>query len=264
PPAAPPPTAAADRPGPDFADLVTRLEARMKVAPGDPRGWRLLGWSYMRMGRYGEAAVAYGRAGALDPASAEYPSARGEALTAAAGGQVGPAARAAFTAALARNGADPRARYFLALARDQHGDHAGAMTAWIALLKSAPPGAPWAADVRGFVVRIARQNGEDIAGKLPPAPAADRVAPSLAMSAADRRATIEAMVGRLAARLKANPRDADGWARLMRARMVLGETAAAVVAYRDALAAFADSPADQAALRRRAEELAVPGTQARG
>ena len=34
---------------------------------------------------------------------------------------------------------------------------------------------------------------------------------------------IHQMVDRLAGDLKANPHDADGWMRLMRARMVLGE-----------------------------------------
>jgi cytochrome c-type biogenesis protein CcmH len=170
-PAAAPPGAATDaaHPGGDVAAMVAQLEARMKAAPGDPQGWRLLGWSYMQLRRYSEAATAYGRAAALDPASAEYPSARGEALTQAAGGQVTAQAQAAFAAALARDGVDPRARYFLAMARDQRGDHAGAMADWIALLKSAPPDAPWTADVRRVVERVAKAHGKNIADRLPPA-----------------------------------------------------------------------------------------------
>ncbi len=267
--AAPAATTGADRPGADIASMVAQLEAKMKASPGDPRGWRMLGWSYMQVGRYADAAGAYGRAAALDPGNGEYLSAQAEALTQAADGQVTPAARTAFQAALAKNPGDPRARYFLAMARDQRGDHAGAMADWIALLKSAPADAPWVADVRGFVERVAKQHGEDIVGKLPPAPEAaappppgpnaDQVAAAQAMPASARQAMIAGMVERLAARLKAHPRDDDGWVRLMRARMVQGDAAAAATTYGDALQAFADSPGRRAALRAAAHDLGVPG-----
>ena len=38
---------------------------------------------------------------------------------------------------------------------------------------------------------------------------------------------VEQMVARLEGRLKANPKDEDGWIRLMRSRMVLGDAKAA-------------------------------------
>jgi len=261
----------ADHRGADVASMVAQLEAKMKASPNDPQGWRMLGWSYMQLGRYADAAGAYGRAAALDPNSAEYPSAQGEALTQAAGGQVTPAAQDAFQSALAKDGADPRARYYLAVARDQRGDHAGAMADWIALLKSAPPDAPWTADVRAFVMRIAKEDGEDIAARLPPAPVGmeataqpgpspGQIAAARAMPAGDRQAMIAGMVDRLAARLKANPRDSEGWVRLMRARMVLGDPGGATGAYREALEAFKGSPAQEASLREAARGLQVPGT----
>jgi cytochrome c-type biogenesis protein CcmH len=239
-------------PGPvqdlELAGLVPRLEAKMRVSPGDPRGWRLLGWSYQRLGRFGDAAGAYGRAVALEPGDGDDLSSQGEALTQAAGGLVTPGARALFSKALALNAGDPRARYFLAMAKDEDGDHAGAMADWIALIKSAPPGAPWAADVRTFVAKVAADRGVDLSGQLPgAAPDADRT-------------MIEAMVERLASRLKAQPRDLDGWVRLMRSRMVLGESDAAERALRDGLAAFPDSIAQQAELRARARSLGVPQT----
>jgi len=46
---------------------------------------------------------------------------------------------------------------------------------------------------------------------------------------------------------------------LMRARMVLGQTAAATGAYRGALAAYAGAAPQQAAFRAAARELHVPG-----
>ena len=66
---------------------------------------------------------------------------------------------------------------------------------------------------------------------------------------------IRAMVDGLAQRLEAQPRDEQGWVRLMRSRMVLGQKAAARAALTRALAAFADEPATQARLTGEAQAL---------
>jgi cytochrome c-type biogenesis protein CcmH len=265
-------------------DMIAELEAKMRQNPNDPQGWQMLGWSYMSTGRYSDAAGAYGRAASLDPSNADYKSAQGEALVKAGDGHVSPDALAAFQAANKLDPTDPRARYFLAAAKDQAGDHAGALADWIALLKSAPPGAPWAAEVRGFVIRIAASRGEDVSSKLPPlppgapaasddqasagtsgagappnGPSADQVAAAQQMPADQQQAMIHGMVDRLAARLKANPRDADGWVSLMRARMVLGDPAGATGAYNEAMKAFAGAPNDQTMLSQAAKQMRVPG-----
>ena len=52
------------------------------------------------------------------------------------------------------------------------------------------------------------------------------------------------MVDGLASRLESSPHDVDGWARLMRSRVVLGEREVAATAFRKALEVFKD---DQAA-----------------
>jgi cytochrome c-type biogenesis protein CcmH len=245
----------------------------MKETPNNAEGWRMLGWSYLQTNRNAEAAVAYGRAAALDPHNAEYLSAQGEATVLAAQGQVTPEAEAAFRKAVAVDPADPRARYYLAMAKDQRGDAKGAMDDWIALIRTAPADAPWVPEVRAFVEKVAHARGQDLSGRLPPAgpaaasapvgpqpgPTADQVAAAGQMSDQGRQAMIQGMVGQLAAKLKANPRDREGWERLMRSRMVLGQPGEAAAAYRDALKAFADAPADQAALKQAAQGLAIPG-----
>lgn len=254
---------AGDQAPPDtrVAALIAQLEARMRRTPNEPMGWRLLGGAYMQTGRYADAANAYGRASALEPTNAGYPSAQGEALVRAAGGQVTPQAQDAFALALKRDPADPRARYFLGAAKDQAGDHVGAMNDWIALLKSAPPGAPWAGEVRAFVVRVAAARGENIAGRLPAesGPSSEQVAAAQSMAPADQQAMIHTMVDRLAARLKANPKDAEGWIQLMRARMVLNDPGAAQSAYRDARKAFAGAPDQLLSVTQAARRLGVPG-----
>ncbi|WP_293676479.1 c-type cytochrome biogenesis protein CcmI [uncultured Phenylobacterium sp.] len=253
----------------DADSVIAQLETQMQQNPGNAEGWRMLGWSYLQTGRNAEAAVAYGRAAALDPTNADYLSAQGEATVLASEGTVTPVAQDVFRKALAADPADPRARYYLGVARDQAGDHEGAINDWVALLKSAPPDAPWAADVRGFVEKVAAERKIDIAGRLPPlaaAPAAsprgptqEQMAAAQTMSPADRQQMIQGMVSGLDARLKQNPRDLAGWQQLMRARMVLGQTGEAQAAYREASRAFAGSPGEQQTLRQAARQLGVPG-----
>jgi cytochrome c-type biogenesis protein CcmH len=251
----------------EVSTMVAQLEAQLQRSPDNAEGWRMLGWSYMHTQRSADAAKAYAKAAALAPGNADYLSAEGEAQAAAAGGQVNADALKTFEAALAAAPGDPRARYYLAVHKDQSGDHKGAMEDWIALLKSAPADAPWTAEVRGFVERTARERGEDISARLPRAPAAAappgpspaEIAAASAMPQADQQAMIRSMVDKLAGELKQNPRDADGWVRLIRARMVLGETDKAAEALRDASRAFADAPQQLAALRDQARALGVPG-----
>ena len=252
-----------------IAGVIPQLEARAAATPNDATGWRTLATAYFEEQRFADAAGAYGKAVALRPRDAALLSAEGEALAQAAGGTVTPAAAAAFTAAHGLDAADPRARYFLALARDQHGDHRGAIDDWVALLNSAAPDAPWAAQLRGFVEGAAKQAGVDLAGRLkapPPVlagaanargPDAAQVAAAGGMSEAGRAAFIKGMVDNLAAKLAANPRDADGWIRLIRARQVMGDTGGAKAALAGGRAAFADDPATARSITDAAAALGV-------
>ena len=260
----------------EVSTMIAGLEGRLQQNPNDAQGWQMLGWSYMRVGRPADAAKAYGHAVALDPSNTEYLSAEGEALVQSEG-KVSDDAAGLFRRAVKADANDPRSRYFLAIYRDQQGDHKGAMEDFITLLKSAPPDAPWAVQVRNYVEDLAKDQHIDISGRLPPAaapapqagmpapqagmpgPTGDQVAAAGQMSDADRQAMIHTMVDKLADQLKANPHDSGGWVRLMRARMVLGESDKAAEAYRQARQAFAGTPAAQVALQEAAKSLGVPG-----
>lgn len=272
-PVAPAATAPSQMPAGDVGSAIAGLEARLKANPNDAQGWRMLGWSYYQTERFADAAAAYRRATAIDPASAEGWSALGEAIALAGKGDVPADAAAAFRKALAIDPKDARARYFLAVQRDLAGDHKGAVDDWIALLKDSPPGAPWEANVRATIAQAAAKHGIDLAGRVPPpsaAPAAsteaipgptsEQMAAASALTPGQQAAMVKNMVDTLAARLKSNPRDEEGWMRLMRARMVLGNAAAATQAYRDARAVFAGDTAVQARLAEAARTLGVPGS----
>lgn len=265
------PAASGTHPGGDVAAMVSALEARLKQNPDSAEGWRMLGWSYMQTGRYADAARAYGAAARLTPDRAEYWSAQGEALARAADGQVSDTAQAAFLQALKADPADPRARYFLALRKDQTGDHAGALKDWGSLLKDAPADAPWLPDVRAFVERAAAAHGgaldlprQDPKGALPQeavrGPTPEQIGQAAQLAPTEQQAMINGMVDRLAARLAAQPRDAEGWVNLMRARMVLGQSSAAAAAYQSALKAFGDDKTTRTQLTQSARGLSVPGS----
>lgn len=69
---------------------------------------------------------------------------------------------------------------------------------------------------------------------------ADGASEAAAPLVRDQDAAIRSMVDGLAARLEQSPRDVEGWASLMRSRVVLGEKDAAVTALRKAREVFAD------------------------
>jgi cytochrome c-type biogenesis protein CcmH len=157
--------------------MIARLADRLKRSPDDPEGWRMLGWSYFNTERFAQAASAYAKAIELNPQSADYRSSRGEALVRAADGRVTDTAKAAFAEALRLDPTDPRARFFLGLAKEQAGDKQAALDDWIALLNqtnSNDPDAndPWVGDLRQRITELGQETGVDVSQRLSRARAA--------------------------------------------------------------------------------------------
>ena len=119
---------------------------------------------------------------------------------------------------MARDPNESKARYFLGLADEQDGNREGAAARWRAMLQDAPAGAPWVGFVRSALGRV---TGEPV----PPAegPSDADVAAASGMNDEQRADMIRGMVARLADRLHANGDDVDGWLRLVRAYVVLGD-----------------------------------------
>ncbi len=256
----------------DIAMLAERLRRRLEAGEGDIRGWTLLARTYLTLGRYDRAVDAYQRALGLDSGDPALHSAYGEALVFAAGGTVTPQSRAAFEAALAIEPREPRARFYLALAAYQAGETRRALDLWVALIKESQPDAPWLPAVREKAAEAAKSLGLDLATLVPPPPAKpaarsetvppgpspeDRAAAET-MSPEDRRAMIEGMVARLAARLEDDPDDLQGWIRLGRSYTVLGRAADAREAMRRA-AELAPENADILVLYARTIRAAAGG-----
>jgi predicted TPR repeat methyltransferase len=80
---------------------------------------------------------------------------------------------------------------------------------------------------------------------------------SEAMPPREHDAAIRSMVDRLADRLEGSPRDVEGWTRLMRSRVVLGEREVAATAFRKALEVFKDDSAASGKITAAAIELGL-------
>jgi cytochrome c-type biogenesis protein CcmH len=257
------------------AAMIAGLESRLRADPGDAEGWRTLGWSYFRAQRFRDAAGAYARAVRLKPHDAELWSALGEAQTLTVNA-VDKAARDAFARAVAIDPKDARARYFLGVEKDVAGDHKGALDDWIALLRDSPKDAPYAQSVHQLVEQVAKQEGIDVAGRLPamapaapqggdvasagiPGPSPEQMQAAAALTPTQQDAMARSMVDGLAARLAQNPKDAQGWIRLMRARVVLGDKPAAIRALSDARRVFAGDAATLGRLSDAARTLGLSG-----
>jgi cytochrome c-type biogenesis protein CcmH len=195
--------------------LVAQVEQHLAKNPADGRGWNVLAPVLARLGRYDQAVRAYRNSITYNGETAERRADLGEAIAGAAGGVVTAEARTEFERAVALNADEAKARYFLGLAAEQDGRRAEAASIWRAMLAGAPAAAPWRPLVQAA---LARTDGSTV-----PALSDDTMAAAKDLNKTDRGAMIRGMVEGLASRLKQNGDDVEGWLRLVRAYMVLGD-----------------------------------------
>ncbi|MGY4625856.1 cytochrome c-type biogenesis protein CcmH [Bradyrhizobium sp. USDA 4486] len=214
-------------------NLVLQVEQHLEKNPTDGRGWNVLAPVLERLGRFDDAVRAYRNSLAYNGESAERRSDLGEAIAAAASGVVTAEAKSEFERAHALNADDPKANYFLGLAAEQDGRKDDAANIWRALLAKAPADAPWRPLVQSSLARVS-------GGGTMPALSDETIAASKDINEGDRNAMIRGMVERLATRLKQNGDDVEGWLRLVRAYLVMGDRDKAKGASTDARQAVAN------------------------
>ncbi len=215
-------------------NLVAQVEQHLANQPTDGRGWSVLAPVLARLGRLDDAIRAFRNAITYNGENSERRADLGEALVAAAGGVVSAEAKSEFERAIALNADDVKASYYLGLAAEQDGRSADAANIWRAMLAKAPADAPWRSLVQAALVRVG--------GSPAPALSEETMAAAKGMSDTDRAAMIRSMVDRLAARLKQNGEDVEGWLRLVKAYMVMGDPDKAKGASTDARRAVASDP----------------------
>ncbi len=252
--------------------LVAKVEERLRANPGDGRGWDVIAPVYMKSRRYRDAAEAYKNATRILGVSASRLSGYAEASILANNGIVSETASKAYEKALTLDPRLLKARFWLAMAKEQDGRFGEAAAAWREMLKHGSENARWRPVVKERLrVAEAKIRGEDAKPpKAPdanqsaeknedaaPGPTQEQVAAASQMSAGDRAAMINQMVDGLAARLKDDGKDLKGWLRLVRAYTVLGKRDAAETALADARRNFAGNETALTELKALADSLGL-------
>jgi len=221
-----------------IAVLISQAEAHLERNPNDVRGYEILAPVYLRLGRFSDAVAARRKLIALSGESAERQSDVGEALVAAANGIVTTDAKLAFERALVLEPGDLKAKFYIGIAAEQDGDRGRAAAIWNEMIDKAPAGAQWLPMVRDALARVGAGPPKTTATR----PSTEDVAAASTMSEKDRDEMIRGMVVRLADRLKENGSDVEGWQRLLRAYVVLGERDKAHKTAAEAKRALASDP----------------------
>jgi cytochrome c-type biogenesis protein CcmH len=207
-----------------------------------------------------------------------------EAVVASADGIVTSETRIAIEDTLRRDPKNVRARFFVGLAEEQAGDKASALAEWTELLKDTYSDESWAADLKNRIGELSRnisvdggsrpqepkpvivpgvggitrgQGGSQAPREVERGPGPQDVQTGEAMLPADRSLMIRQMVDGLANRLEQSPRDADGWIKLIRSRMVLGESELAKQAFARGLKVFADNAPERDRIAAAAQRLGL-------
>jgi len=216
---------------------VASLKTRLKDHPDDIKAWRLLGQYQMEMRHPDKAAKAFQHWYQLDPDNVNAAVIFGESLIVLSEGRVGPAALLILQRARKSHPDNPGVRHYLALAQYQAGDVKQALASWTALEADSPPGAPWLGPLRRWINQARTDLGlkaED--GKMPAPRLNNKERKAIAdMSPEQQKAMIKGMVGRLADKMAKNPENIEGWFRLAKAYMVLGQRDDVIKSLRQAL-----------------------------
>jgi cytochrome c-type biogenesis protein CcmH len=235
------------------ADLVAKVEAHLRQSPDDGRGWDVLAPVYMRMGEFQQAEDAYERAIRLLGESPARLAGFARAAIMSENGVVNEPARQAYAKLLSADAQAIEPQAWLAIAKEQDGDLAGATAEYRRLLALEQTKDPWRQLLgERLKVATAKLNGEP-----EPQAAAPDAGDVGAMSPEARQKFIDSMVAGLADRLKKDGKDLAGWMQLVRAYTVLGKKQEAATALSDARASFAGDEKSLAQLHELAQSLGL-------
>lgn len=173
----------------EIVAMVETLAARMKANPGDPRGWRLLGRSYVAMGRYGEAVDAFAQAAQRGADDADLYADWSEAVALANNRVVAGEPETLAERALAKDPAHIKALALLATGALERRDFDVSIAYWRRVAAGVPPRSEDAAQAASAIAEIERMRVAAsgaapatatmaVSGRIEVAPAvAERIAP---------------------------------------------------------------------------------------
>lgn len=144
--------------------MVNSLAQRMAKQP-DQRGLALLGRSYASMGRFGDAAAAYGKLSAMEPKDADVVVEWADALAMAQGRSLEGEPEKLILHALTLNPDHPKALALAGSVAYGHKDFAAALKHWQHMMKVVPPDSPLAQMIAPGI-----EKAQSLAGLRPQAP----------------------------------------------------------------------------------------------
>ncbi len=234
--------------------MIAKVEQRLNQYPEDGKGWDVIAPIYMSLGRYPNAAEAFGNAMRILGETPQRLAGYAQAALLAGDGVVSDDVRRAALKLLELEPGRSDAQLWLALGDEQEGKLAGALASYRRILAGAPAEWPWRAAteerIRAMQARLAgvplaegAKTSDALAAEptvRPNGPSAADVAAARDMSPDQQSVMINDMVGRLAKRLDRDGKDLAGWLQLMRAYKVLGRSEDAAKALANAKRNFAD------------------------
>lgn len=197
---------------------IARIEAQLAINPDDLRGWTVLAPALLEVGRFADAANAYGRVIALSGPTAQLLTDRAEALLLVADGAGSEEAMALLRTAAEMDPRHVQSRLYLAAELTRMAQYEEAAGFWRAAIDLAQGDEPWLPAARQGL-SVAENDGVDKA-------------------ALEQAEMIRGMVEGLSARLHADGGSIEDWSRLVRSYIVLGDLPNAQAAYDGAVAAY--------------------------
>jgi len=227
----------------EIRQMIDTLAQRLKEKPDNPQGWAMLARSYKVIGSFDEAIDAFEKAGALVQSQPDLLVDYADVLAVKANGNLEGRPMALITQALSLDPQHPMGLMISGVAAYRRADFKQAIQQWEKLLTVLEPGSPDAQQVESDIADARAKAGlgttPQAAGPMtaPPLRSASandtgKLAPVPESAAAGMTPEmINQMVERLAARMKENPGDLAGWARLARVYKVQGRLDEAAQAY---------------------------------
>ncbi len=205
-----------------ISSMVAGLAAKLKANPDNPKGWAMLARSYKVLGRMQEAEEAYLKAGKVIDTDPDLLADYADLLAVRAGDNLDGKPLELVKQALALNPLHPMSLMLAATGAYRQGNYAAAVNYWEKLLPMMDPESPDMAQLQSDIEDARAKAGMKASSSSP-----------LTSAAPQKPSTeeIAKMVEGLATRLKANPGDLDGWARLGRSYKVMGRVDEAEAAY---------------------------------
>lgn len=258
----------------EIGAIVAQAEAHLAQNPDDGRGWEVLAPVYYRMGEFLKAQTAYAKTIELLGSTDLRHSSLGEVIVNMQEGQVTSEARSHFAKAFELNPQNPSANFFLALSVAQSGDTPKAIQAFEDFARRSPADAHWLGAVRMQLAalkgvdiseitfetlpetNISQPSQQDTASTLS-GPTREDIEAASEMEAEDRMMMIRGMVASLDAKLTDEPKNLEGWQRLLRSYMVLNEPDSAKSALQRALGVFPSNTQEGQALMAMAKNLKI-------